>query len=80
MKSMFKCCTQKQHWHLCGPKDSCNLSNGKLQMETVDKLIMLKSSEFPRCDVAVFLSGLGFWVLGRCPERHAVVWWNVGLG
>lgn len=49
-------------------------------METVDKLIMLKSSEFPRFDVAVFLSGLGFWVLSLCPERHAVVWWNVGLG
>lgn len=49
-------------------------------METVDKLIMLKSFEFPRFDVAVFLSGLGFWVLSRCPERHAVVWWNVGLG
>lgn len=51
-----------------------------LQMETVDKLIMLKSFEFPRFNVAVFLSGLGLWVLSHCPERHGVVWWDVGLG
>lgn len=35
--------------------------------------------EFPRFNVAVFLS-LAFGCLSHCPEIHGVVWWNVGLG
>lgn len=40
------------------------------------KLIMLKSFEFPRFEVAVFLSGLGLWVLSHCPWCCLVGCWS----
>lgn len=62
-------------------------------MEFVAKLITLKSFdlnfEIPRFNIAVFLFfavfvfiflALAFGCLSHCPERHGVVWWDVGLG
>lgn len=38
-------------------------------MESVVKLIMLKCSEFPRFNLAVFLSGLDLWVSQSLPRK-----------